>query len=113
MPNPNTISLGNIKGSWVLSPVLTPAAIGATTNSEQTFTIAGLNLGDFVDVSKPSTQPGISIGNARVSSANTLAIEFSNISGGTLTPTAAETYQVVVTRPENLASNVSILTQIT
>lgn len=112
--DPSTIPKGNISGNWILGVALTPSAIGATTTSEQTFTITGLQLGDFVDVSKPSHQPGISLGNARVSAANTLALEFANVSSGTLTPTAAETYSVGVTRPENLtaAGTASLLTQI-
>ncbi len=105
--------MGNIKGNWVLSVTLSPAAIGATTTGEQTFTVAGVQLGDFIDISKPSVQPGLSLGNARVSALNTIAIEFANQSSGTLTPTAAEVYLVGVTRPENLVNNVSVLTQIT
>ena len=113
MANPSTIPKGNIAGNWVLAVALSPAAIGATTTGEQTFTVSGVQLGDFIDISKPTVQPGISIGNARVSAANTIAIEFANQSAGTLTPTASETYLVGVTRPENLVNNVSILTQIT
>jgi hypothetical protein len=115
MANPTTIPRGNIVGNWVLATTLSPSALGATTTSEQTFTVTGLQLGDFIDVAKPSHQPGIALGNARVSAANTLALEFTNLSGGTLTPTASETYFVGVTRPENLnaAGTASALTQIT
>lgn len=113
MPNPSTTPEGNIIGNWILSCTLTPLSIGASTSGpEQTFTVTGLQLGDFVDVNKPTVQPGITLGNARVSAVNTLAIQFVNSSAGTLTPTAAEVYKVGVTRPENLLSNVSVLTQI-
>lgn len=114
--NPSTIPRGNILGNWILGVALTPLGIGASTSGpEQTFTVNGLQLGDFVDVSKPTVQPGISLGNARVSAANTLAIEFVNTTAGTLTPTAGEVYSVGVTRPENLnaagtASNISQIT---
>jgi hypothetical protein len=113
MPNPNTVPRGNVIGNWVLAVTLTPAAVGATTTGEQTFTVNGVQLGDFIDISKPSVQPGLALGNARASAANTIAVEFANNSAGTLTPTAGETYLVGVTRPENLANNVSVLTQIT
>jgi hypothetical protein len=115
MANPTTLPRGNIIGNWVLGVALTPGAIGATTTSEQTFTIMGLQLGDFIDAAKPTTQAGIALGNARVSALNTLALEFTNVSSGTLTPTAAEVYAIGVTRPENLnaAGNASVLTQIT
>src|SRR5579859_5562492 len=101
MANPSTVPMGNVKANYVLGVTLSPAAIGATTTSEQTFTVAGLQLGDFIDVAKPTHQAGISLGNARVSAANTIAIEFTNLSSGTLTPTASETYFIGVTRPEN------------
>ena len=121
MANPSTQPRGNISGNWILAVALTPAAVGATTTSEQTFTVSGVLPGDFIDISKPSHQPGIALGNVRVSAANTIAVEFANNSTGTLTPTAGEIYSIGVTRPENVAAqtvtgttsaNVSILTQI-
>jgi hypothetical protein len=53
---------------------------------------------DLVLVQKPTTQAGILIGGARVSAADTLAINFANISAGTLTPTASQVYTVGVWR---------------
>jgi hypothetical protein len=114
MANPNTFPVGNIKASWVLSPTLTPASVAPGT-AEQTFTITGLQVGDFIDTAKPTSQAYISLGNSRVSAANTLALQYVNSSTGTLTPTAAEVYSVVVTRPDNLNSSGTgaLLTQIT
>jgi hypothetical protein len=115
MPNPSTTPQGNIKGNWLLSPTLSPISVAPATSVEQTFTVTGLNMGDFVDVAKPTAQVGLSLGNARVSAANTLALTYVNSSTGTLTPTAAEVYAVCVTRPDNLnsTSTGALLTQIT
>jgi hypothetical protein len=116
MANPTTIPRGNVLGNWLLGVALTPLSIGANTSGpEQTFTIPGLQVGDFVDVAKPTIQPGISLGNARVSAANTLAVQFVNATAGTLTPTAGEVYSVGVTRPENLnaAGTASVLALLT
>ena len=113
MANPSTIPKGNISGNWALAVTLSPAAVGATTTSEQTFTVPGVQLGDLVDVySNSAAQSGIVLGNARVSAINTIAIQFANVSSGTLTPTASTVYNVGITRPENLVNNVAILTQI-
>lgn len=101
MSGPSTIPRGNIVLSMLLGVPLSPAAVGANTTAEQTFTVLGLLPGDEVQVSKPTTQAGIGIVNARVSAANTLAITFSNNTGGGITPTAGETYAVAVNRPEN------------
>jgi hypothetical protein len=99
---PDTVQMptGNIWKIGVFSITLTPAALGATTNGEQTFAATGIGLltSDLVVVQKPSTNAGILIGGSRVSAADTLAINFANISGGTLTPTAAEVYKVGVFR---------------
>lgn len=86
-----------VKGIAVYSPVLSPAAVGANTTAEQTFTgaaLAALAVGDFVDVNKPSAQAGIGIVGARVSAAGTLAITFNNHTGAAITPTPAEVYLV-------------------
>jgi hypothetical protein len=114
MPNPTTIPAGNIKGNWVLSVTLSPSSVAPNTSAEQTFTVNGLLLGDFIDVGKPTSQAGLILGNARVSAANTIAIVFGNLTSSTITPTAAEVYGIGVTRPDNVNStNTPLLTQIT
>jgi hypothetical protein len=99
---PDTVQMptGNIWKIGIFSITLSPAALGATTNGEQTFAATGIGLltTDLVVVQKPSTNAGILIGGSRVSAADTLAINFANISGGTLTPTASEVYKVGVFR---------------
>jgi hypothetical protein len=114
MPNPNTISRGNIIGEWALAVTLSPTSCSATTTTLQTFTVTGLQLGDIVDVttnSPISTTGGLGIINSRVSAANTLQLEFINPSNGVITPTASTVYTLLVSRPEQLtATNVSALT---
>lgn len=70
-------------------------AVAANTSAEQTVAAPGLLVGDFVSVVKPSFQAGLGVVNARVSAANTLAITFSNLTIGALTPTASEIYLVL------------------
>lgn len=74
--------------------VLSPVGIVLNTTAEQTFTVNGVAVGDFVYVIKPTAQAGLGIVGARVSAANQIGITFSNNTGGTITPTAAETYLV-------------------
>lgn len=115
MPNPSTTPQGNIIGNWLLGVTLSPASVAPNTTAEQTFTVQGLKVGDFVDIGKPTVQAGLGIANARVSAANTLAVAFANLTAATITPTAAEVYEVGVTRPDNLnaTSTAPLLTQIT
>ncbi|WWQ12990.1 hypothetical protein PQ43W_44 [Ralstonia phage PQ43W] len=77
-----------------LAAVLSPSAVAANTTAEQTFAVAGLNVGDAVFVNKPTAQTGLGVVGARVSAANTLALTFSNNTASPITPTANETYQI-------------------
>lgn len=74
---------------------LSPAIVAANTSAEQTFTVNGLAVGDFVAVVKPTVQAGLVVGGARVTAANTLGINFGNLTAVGITPTAAETYLVL------------------
>jgi hypothetical protein len=97
--NNTSVGFGNTSMDVLLGAVLSPALVAVNTTAEQTFTVTGLAVGDFVTVNKPTAQAGLGIVGARVSAVNTLAITFSNNTAGTITPTAAETYIVNVIRP--------------
>lgn len=69
------------------------------TTAEQTVTVPGLKVGDkILGISKPTHQAGCTIGTARVSAANTLAMTI--ITTANVTPTASETYTALVLREE-------------
>jgi hypothetical protein len=80
-----------------LSASLDVASVAANVSAEQTFTVAGLAVGDLVFVIKPALSAGLGIVNARVSAADTLAITFMNTTAAGIDP-AAETYQIFVMR---------------
>lgn len=92
----------------MISVTLSPAAASANTSAEQTFTVNGLQAGDHVAVSKPTAQAGLGIVGARVSAANTLAITFGNFTASPITPTASETYLVLVSRPDRVVTDGNI-----
>ncbi|HSK44329.1 MAG TPA: hypothetical protein VLA83_10645, partial [Candidatus Binatia bacterium] len=75
-----------------LSASITPANVTSQACTEQSFTVSGINVGDtLLGVSQPSTSsPGlnIAIGGFRVSAANTVAIQFCNVSRNSSTPTS-------------------------
>jgi len=91
---------GNIVKASVISITLSPALVAANTTAEQTFTVNGLQVGDFVSVIKPTTQAGLAVTGARVSAVNTLAIAFGNFTASGITPTASQVYTVMVARPD-------------
>ena len=88
---------GNVMSAAVLSVSLTPTSVGANTTAAQTFTVPGVKVGDYVAVDPPSTTTGILVGKARVSAADTVAISFANVTGGSLTPPVG-TYVMFVAR---------------
>jgi hypothetical protein len=98
---------GNVFGSYVVTASLTPVAIATITTAEQTFTVAGLRVGDHVTVNPPSITAGTGIVGVRVTAANTLGLTFVNPTVGSLTP-AAGTYTLVVTRPEGAVGRTQI-----
>lgn len=70
----------------VYTPSIAPASVAANTSAEQTFTVTGLVAGSAVWVNKPSYTPGLGIGGVRVSAANTLAINFVNLTSSAIVP---------------------------
>ena len=100
--------LGNLVKQSVISVTLSPAQVAANTSAEQTFTVNGLQSGDFVSVNKPTTQAGLGIVGARVSAANTLAITFGNYTGSAITPTASQVYLVLVARKDSTITDGNI-----
>lgn len=97
--NNTSTGVGNIALDVLLGLTITPASCAANTTAEQTFTITGLQVGDVVNVNKPTSQAGLGVVGARVSAANTIAITFSNNTASPITPTASEVYVVNVCRP--------------
>ena len=99
---PDTVQLptGNVWKLGVFQLTLSPVSVAVTTTTEQTFAATGIGLltTDMVLVQKPTSQAGLAIAGTRVSAADTLAINFINMSAATITPTAAEVYKVAVFR---------------
>lgn len=87
-------------GPVVLTASLTPAAVAANTTAEQSFTGFSNAATDVaLGVSKPTAQAGLGIVGQRIIDATHVGITFSNNTGAGITPTAAETYSVLVMRP--------------
>lgn len=95
------------------SAVLTPAQIAANTTAEQIFAVPAALVGDVVTVNKPTAQAGMGIVGCRVSSAGNIGITFSNNTGAGITPTAAETYPICLTRSPAAGSTLQVTDLVT
>jgi len=98
---------GNTFGSYLITASITPAATAAVSAVEQTFTVKGLKVGDYVDVVPPSDVAGVSAVVARVTQADTIGIKFVNPTAGSLTA-AAGNYTISVLRPEGGVARTAI-----
>ena len=78
----------------IYTQTLTPSSVAANTTAEQTFVVTGVVAGSSIVVNKPTSQAGLGIVGARVSSANNIAITFCNATATTITPVAGEVYAV-------------------
>ena len=98
---PQEIAFGNLQSTFLLTVTITPAATGAATTLEQTFTVPGLQVGDQISGIQPQFAYSslVSLDTYRVSAANTLAIAFSNGTAGSLTAPAG-LYYIEVNRPD-------------
>ena len=100
MATGNNLAEVNTDKLKLISVTLSPALIVLNTTAEQTFTVPGLAVGDWVFVNKPTAQAGLGIVGCRVTAANTLGITFSNNTGSSITPTASQTYLVLAMRSD-------------
>ncbi len=94
---------GNVIAMIGFQITINPAAVATITTAEQTFTVPGLKVGDWVSLSKPTNTTGVGIVNCRVSAADTLAVSFVNPTAGSVDP-ASETYLGLMVRFDALRS---------
>lgn len=97
---PSQAASGNASNEWVLliTPGLT-TSITANSSVEVTTTVTGLLLYDLIEINKLNHVAGLSVGNVRVSAANTLAIQFVNSTASPISLQNTDLYLVAVTRP--------------
>lgn len=101
MGGPATPAIGNVGLVMVLNLTLSPTSVAPNTSAEQTFTVPGVHLGDYIGVqSSGANQAGLDITNSRVTANGTIGITFGNLTAATITPTSSSVYTVLVARCE-------------
>jgi hypothetical protein len=92
---------GNILKVFAVQISIDVTSKSASTSAEQDITVTGVESSDIViAINKPSLSAGLGVVNARVKSANTIAVTYMNATASPVDP-AAETYTLVIGRPEN------------
>ena len=98
-PTTSEVLLATIQRQAPLNPMmiysqaLATSSIAATTSAEVTTTVNGLLVSSSVLINKPSLTAGLVITNARVSAANTLAVQYTNLTT-TAINVPSETYLI-------------------
>ncbi len=98
MPLTQTLNTGGRMSAnvAVYTATFDPASVSAASVAEQDITVTGVKAGDVVlSVSKPTLTAGLTLGNARVKSAGTVAVQFVNPTAGAV-DAASETYTFVI-----------------
>jgi hypothetical protein len=101
MPS-TTIARGNAISTFYISAPLAPSAV-SSTSSNQTFTVPGVQATDqILMIGLVGTQTaGITYAEVEPTAANTVQIQFLNVSGSSATPVTGN-YVMQIIRPENL-----------
>jgi len=86
---------GNISSINVLTATWDIPSVATITTEEETFTLAGASVGDYVHVSKADLDAGIVFGSARVSAADTVAVQITNPTAGAV-DAAEETVTILL-----------------
>jgi len=96
-----TVTRGNIRESFVIGPVLAPAAVASYTSAVQTFSVPGLLTSDLVEtIGAVGVQTaGILPGESDCYTNGVLSIQFLNVTNASATPSQG-VYAIRVTRVE-------------
>lgn len=98
------IIAGNVAALNVVQVTVDLGSVAANTSEEETFTLNGVKVGDFVAVQKSDLDAGIILGSARVSAADTIAVQVVNTTAGAI-DAASETMTVFHARPEGVPAD--------
>jgi hypothetical protein len=99
-----TVTRGNSHETFYIQPSLTPVSVAANTTAVQTFSVAGLQTTDIIQVVglNGSQIAGIVVSEADCLTANVLSIQFGNLTASGVIPTAG-VYTLQIVRLEGPA----------
>ena len=95
----NGIFAGNVKAMTIVRVTADIGSVAANTSEEETVTVTGARIGDFVVANKTSLEAGIVFGSCRVTANDTVAIQVINTTASAINE-ASEIIDFLVIRPE-------------
>lgn len=95
----NSLRDGNIERMGLVRVTFNAASVAANTTAEQAVTVAGIKLGDYVDINKESFNAGLAVVDARVSADNTITLTYANLTASGI-DAAAQTLLILWMRSD-------------
>lgn len=99
---------GNLRAATIVSAVVDLGSVAANTTEEETATVPGVKVGDFVIVEKPTLEAGLSILGARVSAVNTVILTVGNFTVGAIDE-VSETLRFLVFRRDGVSDAARVI----
>ena len=95
MPGKTTVARGNVIFESVFTMAVSTPSVTANTSATATYTVPGVLPNDFIEINQQSHVTGLAIGNVWASAANTITIQFCNLTGVTINATAVSLIGVI------------------
>ena len=95
---------GNIQSINYVTATVDLGSVAANTSEEETFTLTGVRVGDFISVQKENLTAGIILGSARCETNDVVTVEVINATGDAVNAASA-TMKVLVIRPTGLITD--------
>jgi len=102
----SNILTSNVELMGVVTVTVDLGSVAANTTEEETFTLNGAKVGDFVMVSKPSLTAGIAVCSARVSADDTVAVTIVNPTAGAVDASSSTGWLVAWFRPTSTRQSI-------
>lgn len=93
------IIAGNIASINLVAATVDFGSVAANTTEEETFSLPGVKVGDFVSVQHDNLEAGLLVGSARVEAADVVTVEVANVTASPI-DAGSSTMSVLVIRAE-------------
>jgi len=102
----SNLLLSNIVAMGIVTITYDAASQAANVTDEDTVTVPGLKVGDYVALTQPAQVDGVGICDCRVTAADTLSITWVNPTAGAVNPGSAS-YTLFWARPDGTRNSVN------
>lgn len=96
----------NIELMGIATVTVDLGSVAANTSELETVTVTGVKIGDYVAVTKPTLEAGISLGSAFVTADDTISVEVQNSTASAVDAASEAGWLVFWARPTSTRASV-------